>query len=66
MPASVGALEGANAAAFNALDLGAAGGLAFSLVRRARQIMWIVAGLAVLGVMRWSDARDEAPSQLAA
>jgi glycosyltransferase 2 family protein len=61
VPASIGALEGANAAAFAALGFGASAGLAFSLVRRARQLMWVAAGLVVLVVMRSSgwlaDAR---------
>lgn len=57
VPASLGAVEGANAAAFGALGYGAAAGVAFSLVRRARQVVWIVIGLGVLVVMRWSDVR---------
>jgi uncharacterized membrane protein YbhN (UPF0104 family) len=52
VPASVGALESANAAAFTALGLGAGAGLAFSFVRRARQAVWVVLGLLVLLVMR--------------
>jgi uncharacterized protein (TIRG00374 family) len=54
VPASLGAFEGANAAAFGALGFGAGAGLAFSLVRRARQIVWVVVGLAVLLAMRWA------------
>ena len=60
VPASLGAFEGANAAAFGALGYGAATGLAFSFVRRARQGVWIVIGLIVLGLMRWMDTRAEA------
>ena len=52
VPASLGVTEGANAAAFQALGFGAASGLAFSLVRRARQTVWIVIGLVVLLGMR--------------
>ena len=52
VPAQLGAVEGANAAAFQALGFGAASGLAFSLVRRARQAVWIVVGLLVLLGMR--------------
>jgi len=55
VPASLGAFEGANAAAFGALGFGAAAGLAFSFVRRARQAVWIVVGLIVLLVMRLGD-----------
>ena len=55
VPASLGAFEGANAAAFGALGFGAAAGLAFSVVRRARQVVWIVLGLLVLIGMRLAD-----------
>jgi glycosyltransferase 2 family protein len=48
VPGSMGVLEGANAGIFAALGLGASGGLAFSLVRRARQVVWIGIGLLVL------------------
>jgi glycosyltransferase 2 family protein len=51
VPASLGALEGANAAAFTAFGWAAAAGLAFSLVRRARQIVWIGIGLVTLVAM---------------
>lgn len=52
VPASLGAFEGANAAAFGALGFGAGAGLAFSLVRRARQVVWVVVGIGVLLAMR--------------
>jgi uncharacterized protein (TIRG00374 family) len=52
IPASIGAVEGANTAAFAALGFTASAGLAFSLVRRGRQVVWIVIGLLVLVVMR--------------
>jgi len=55
VPAGLGAFEGANAAAFGALGFGAAAGLAFSVVRRARQVAWIVVGLLVLLGMRRSE-----------
>ena len=48
VPASLGAFEGANAAAFGALGLGASAGLAFSFVRRARQVVWVVIGVLLL------------------
>jgi len=54
VPASLGAFEGANAAAFGVLGFGAGAGLAFSLVRRARQAVWVVIGIGVLLVMRWT------------
>ena len=60
VPASLGPSEAANAAAFAALGFGAGAGLAFSFIRRARQAVWVVIGLAVLLAMRWSAARAEA------
>jgi hypothetical protein len=53
-------LEGVNAAAFEALGLTAAAGLAFSFVRRARQVVWVGIGLAVLVAMRWTETRSAA------
>jgi glycosyltransferase 2 family protein len=52
VPGSLGALEGANAAAFAALGLGAQAGLAFSLLRRLRQVVWIGLGALVLLLAR--------------
>ena len=59
VPASLGAFESANAAAFEAMGLGAGAGLAFSFVRRARQVVWIVIGLLVLVAMGWMAKRAE-------
>ena len=53
VPASLGAFESANAAAFEAIGLGAGAGLAFSFVRRARQVVWIAIGMVVLAAMGW-------------
>lgn len=61
VPASVGAFESANAWAFAALGHGAGAGLAFSFVRRARQVVWIVIGLLALLVMRWLATHTRAP-----
>jgi uncharacterized protein (TIRG00374 family) len=52
VPGSLGVLEGAYTGVFAALGLGAGAGLAFSLVRRARQIVWIGVGLLVLVAAR--------------
>jgi hypothetical protein len=41
LPASLGAFEGANAGAFGAFGWAVSAGLAFSVVRRARQAVWI-------------------------
>jgi uncharacterized protein (TIRG00374 family) len=58
VPASLGALEAANAAAFDAMGLGAGAGLAFSFVRRARQVVWIAIGFGILVAMRWHETRS--------
>jgi uncharacterized protein (TIRG00374 family) len=52
IPGSLGALEGANSAAFAALGFGAPAGLAFSLLRRLRQVVWIGLGVVVLLLAR--------------
>jgi uncharacterized membrane protein YbhN (UPF0104 family) len=52
LPGSLGVLEGANAAAFEALGLGAGAGLAFIVLRRGRQVIWTALGLAAIGVAR--------------
>jgi glycosyltransferase 2 family protein len=52
VPGSLGALEGANTAAFAALGLGAPAGLAFSLLRRLRQVVWIGLGVLVFLLAR--------------
>jgi uncharacterized protein (TIRG00374 family) len=59
VPASLGAFESANAAAFEAIGLGAGAGLAFSFVRRARQLAWTGIGLLVLVSMGWLAKRAE-------
>lgn len=67
IPASLGTLEGANAAAFTAFGWAAGAGLAFSLVRRGRQVVWIGVGVAILlamGVERTAGAeRAAAPAR---
>jgi uncharacterized protein (TIRG00374 family) len=52
VPGSLGAFEGANIAAFAALGFGAPAGLAFSLLRRLRQVVWIALGVVVLLLAR--------------
>jgi glycosyltransferase 2 family protein len=62
VPGSMGVLEGANAGIFAALGLGASGGLAFTLLRRARQVVWIGVGLLVLVAARvQAMSADPAP-----
>jgi uncharacterized protein (TIRG00374 family) len=60
VPASLGALEGANAGAFGALGYSASAGLAFTLVRRASQVVWIAIGVMVLLAMRPTRAATPA------
>lgn len=62
VPGSLGVLEGANTGVFAALGLGASAGLAFSLVRRARQGVWIGIGLIVLVSARL-HATSAAPAE---
>lgn len=62
VPGSLGPLEGANAAAFPAFGLSASAGLAFTLVRRARQLVWICVGIVILIAMR--PRRDLATPQV--
>jgi uncharacterized protein (TIRG00374 family) len=59
VPASLGAFEGANAASFEALGFGAGAGLAFSFVRRARQLVWVCIGIVVLAMMGWYRTRAQ-------
>jgi len=61
VPASLGTLEGAYAAAFAALGWAASDGLAFSLVRRGRQAVWIGLGLAILVAMGATRAPGKEP-----
>jgi len=62
VPGSLGVLEGANTGLFVALGLRASAGLAFSLVRRARQMVWIGLGLLVLvGASLQAKTADAAP-----
>jgi hypothetical protein len=63
IPSRLGSLEGANAAAFTAFGWGASAGLAFTLVRRGRQVVWIGLGVAILVAMgaTRSVAREPAP-----
>ena len=60
VPANLGTLEGANAAAFSTLGWAVQDGLVFSLVRRGRQVVWIGVGLVVLMIMgvRRGSERD--------
>lgn len=58
IPASLGVLEGGNVAIFAAFGLGEAAGLAYTLVRRLREIVWVAAGTAAASAI---SARPTAP-----
>jgi uncharacterized protein (TIRG00374 family) len=60
IPASLGPLEGVNAGVFATLGFGATAGLAFTLIRRARQAVWVGLGLLILFAMRPTRARATA------
>ena len=51
IPASLGVLEGGNIAIFVAFGLGGATGLAYTLVRRVREIVWITVGFVLLSAL---------------
>lgn len=61
VPAGIGTLEGANAAAVAALGWAASDGLAFSLVRRGRQAVWIGLGLEIVVAMGATRAAGRKP-----
>lgn len=52
VPGAIGVEEGGNVAVFLALGLTAEGALSFSVIRRIRELVVIVAGLAALAVVR--------------
>jgi uncharacterized membrane protein YbhN (UPF0104 family) len=52
VPASVGVLEGGYLAMFTPLGLAASTAIAFGLVRRVREVVWVVVGLVIFAVMR--------------
>jgi hypothetical protein len=51
IPARLGAQEAGDVAVFTALGFGAPAGLAFSLVRRLREVLWAAIGFVVLAVL---------------
>ncbi len=52
VPASVGVLEGGYVAMFAPLGLAASVAIAFGLVRRVREVVWIVVGLVIVAGLR--------------
>jgi uncharacterized protein (TIRG00374 family) len=68
IPASLGALEGGHVAIFDALGLGGALGLSYTMIRRLREAVWVALGLLWLASLRarpWvgePEAFDETPA----
>ena len=60
VPGSLGALEGGNVAIFAAFGLGGAVALTYTLVRRLREIFWVVAGFIASSVI---SLRVAAPTE---
>jgi uncharacterized protein (TIRG00374 family) len=58
VPGNLGALEAGTMLVFDAFGLGAGLGLAVSLIRRLRQMVWIGVGLACLAALRHPVAAD--------
>jgi putative membrane protein len=63
VPASLGALEGGNVAIFAGFGLGGATGLAYTLIRRLREIAWAAVGLLLLAALsgRPAPVHEEPP-----
>lgn len=58
IPGGLGALEGGNMAIFMAFGLGAGVGLSYTLVRRLRELTWVVAGFLLLALFRTSVTQE--------
>jgi uncharacterized protein (TIRG00374 family) len=56
IPARLGAQEAGDVAVFTALGFGAPAGLAFSLVRRLREVLWAAVGFLALAALQRKDA----------
>jgi glycosyltransferase 2 family protein len=61
VPASLGVQEGGFAVTFVALGLSAADGIAFGLVRRLRELVWVAVGLALFAMSRRPVAAAPSP-----
>jgi hypothetical protein len=64
IPANLGALEGGAVGIFLWIGLTPQSALAFMLLRRLRQVMWIGAGFAILGRMAHDEPAPEAEVSL--
>jgi len=62
VPGRVGSAEGVRVGVFLLLGLPAPAGVAYALVRRARELVWLVAGLFVLARLHLSPFRAPAPA----
>jgi uncharacterized protein (TIRG00374 family) len=66
VPGRVGGAEGARAGVCVLLGLTAAQGVAYGLVRRAREIVWLLPGLAVILVRSWRTRGGRGQGRVAA
>ncbi len=64
VPGNLGAQEGGNVLIFMGLGMGGDVAMAFSLLRRARQVAWILVGLAILTRYGWGEF--ESPAEMEA
>jgi len=60
MPANLGALEGGAVGIFLWIGLTPQSALAFMLLRRLRQVMWVGAGFAILGRLAHEESASAA------
>jgi len=58
IPANLGAQEGGTVLIFLGLGMSAEAAMAFSLLRRAREILWVAIGLLVLTWTGWPEQRE--------
>jgi hypothetical protein len=64
LPGRIGGAEGARAGVCVLLGLAPAQGVAYSLVRRAREIVWLVPGLLRIGVGAWRGGRPSSEGRV--
>lgn len=59
VPANLGTQEGGTVLIFLGLGMSAEAAVAFSILRRAREVLWILAGIAVLARSGWPALRGQ-------
>lgn len=63
LPGSLGAQEGGNVLLFVAFGLTQVAAIAFSVLRRFRELVWIAFGLSALALMGWPSAGPQADAE---